>query len=318
MESENTPEGHKIFLTGMTCRSCERIVTRIIESEGAIAKDVDARAGTATIIADEDVFREVKDKLAERGYRIRKEGEDPGGGRGDFARVKDYVVSIIAGEEHVAVEARLLNYAVATSALLIGISIYAYGSFLNGLGGASAAATILLLVIGTAVMTAYSYLHMRSYRKSMSCMHGMMVGMTAGMMTGFMGGAIIGATNGMFVGSVAGVALGMAFGFTLGRYCGVMGAMEGIMAGLMSGTMGAMTSVMMLNDNLVAFLFLLMAVCGTTMAALSYMMSREAGPAPNPEESGGFPAFFLMSALISAAFLAVILIGPKGPSALIR
>jgi hypothetical protein len=168
------------------------------------------------------------------------------------------------------------------------------------------------------VMAAFSYYHMGSFRRYMSCMHGMMVGMTAGMMIGFMVGAIVGATNGMFIGSVAGVAVGIFFGFTLGRFCGVMGAMEGIMAGLMSGTMGAMTSVMMLNDHMMVFLYILLGICGLTVGALSYMMYREAGPAPDVAYSKGFGRFLMLSIYISAAMLIIMMFGPRGAITFIR
>jgi FtsH-binding integral membrane protein len=75
---------------------------------------------------------------------------------------------------------------------------------------------------------------------------------------------------------------------------------------------------MMLNDNLVAFLFILMAICGVSMAALSYMMNRESGPAPNPEYSAGFMKFFLSSALMGVFLLVVMIYGPKGAITFIR
>jgi len=300
-------------LTGMTCATCEKVISRVAEQSGACVKDVDSRNGTLKLVCDEKSLDPIKRKLAERGFKERREGELADSGRGDPDRVKDYIFSLLAGEPHVEVEAKLTNYAVASSAILIGLGIFSYGSLFKGFGSSSTTTALLLLVIASAVMTVFSYLHMSCYRKSVSCMHGMMIGMTIGMMGGFMTGALTGATNGMFIGSVVGMAFGIALGLGVGRFSGVMGAMEGVMAGLMSGTMGAMLSVMMINDNLMIFLYILTGVCAVIFGGLSYMMYREAGSAPNPEYSGDFKKFFAASALLSAMLLAIMMYGPKGP-----
>lgn len=309
---------HTLSLTGMTCTTCEKVISRVAAQGGACVKEVDSRTGTLTLICDANALEPIKQKLAQKGFKERKEGEPADSGRGDPDRVKDYILSLLAGETHVEVEAKLANYAVASSAILMGLGTFSYGSLLNGFGSSATAVSLLLLVIATAVMTVFTYYHMSCYRKSMSCMHGMMVGMTIGMIGGFMTGALAGATNGIFVGSVVGMFFGIALGVALGRFCGVMGAMEGIMAGLMSGTMGAMTSVMMINDNLVTFLYILAGVCAVILGGLSYMMYREAGSAPNPEYSGDFKRFFAASALISVMLMAIMMYGPKGPITFIR
>jgi copper chaperone CopZ len=319
-DSQTTGETkeRKLYLTGMTCVACEKLISRVVTQNGAKVGEVDAKHGTLTLVADDTALGRVKQKLAERGFKERKEDESPESGRGDMTRVKDYILSMLAGEPHVAVEAKLTNHAFASAVILMGLGILSYGSLLKGFGSSATTVSLLLLVIATSVMTIFSYYHMSCYRRSMSCMHGMMIGMTVGMMSGFMTGAIIGATNGIFIGSVVGVTVGIGFGFAVGRFCGVMGAMEGIMAGLMSGTMGAMTTVMMINDNMIAFMYLLMGVCGVSMASLSYMMSREAGPAPNPEYSAGFGRFFLASAMMSVLLLVIMLYGPRGAITFIR
>jgi hypothetical protein len=88
-----------------------------------------------------------------------------------------------------------------------------------------------------------------------------------------------------------------------------MGAMEGMMAGLMSGTMGAMTTVMMINDHVLAFMYMLSGICLVMVGGLSYMMFREAGPAPRAGFS--FARFATLSIALGAMMLAVMVYGPK-------
>jgi hypothetical protein len=314
MENDSAAQDEKkeytLSLTGMTCATCEKVISRVATQGGAYVKEVDSKDGTLKLICNENSLEPIKRKLAEKGFKERVEGEPADSGRGDPDRVKDYILSVLAGEPQVEIEAKLMNYAAASAAILIGLGIFS--NLLKGFGSPSTAVALLLLVVATAVMTVFSYLHMSCYRKSVPCMHGMMIGMTIGMMGGFLTGVLTGATNGMFVGSVVGMLFGIALGLGLGRFSGVMGAMEGVMAGLMSGTMGAMTSVMMLNDNLMAFLYILTGVCAVIFGGLSYMMYREAGSAPNPEYSGDFKRFFAASVLICTILIAIMIYGPKG------
>lgn len=129
--------------------------------------------------------------------------------------------------------------------------------------------TISVVFIGSAVW------HIKHYRHMFDCSLGMMVGMTTGMMAGFMIGAIIGATNGMFVGSVAGMIFGMGIGAWCIRTCRIMPILEGLMAGLMSGLMGAMTTVMMVSDNITFFMPLLIGSCLLITGGMSYMVYDE-------------------------------------------
>lgn len=153
---------------------------------------------------------------------------------------------------------------------------------------------------------------MMCYRKEISCTNGMMVGMTIGMIAGFMCGAIIGATNGMFFGAVVGVIIGMILGCNVGRCCGIMGALEGLMAGLMAGTMGAMLSVMLINDNLIAFMYFLFGCSAIILGGLSYMMYRESGPISNDQLGINFTGFLLASLLLTVVLVAIMFFGPKG------
>lgn len=111
----------------------------------------------------------------------------------------------------------------------------------------------------------------RAY-KGFACMSGMMIGMTCGMIAGFLPGFYVGATNGMFVGGMFGMVVGIIFGIWNGKCCGIMGIMEGVMAGFMGGWMGAMTSVMLLNDHLLAATVAISIVGWILMIMLNYMI----------------------------------------------
>ncbi len=298
---------HTLLLSGMSCGACEKVIERVAERNGAGVEEVDAGKGLVRLRCPEGSLGAIKEELAQRGFRETNADEE----RGDPRRLVAYIRSVVAAEPHVELENRLLNYSIASASLiLLGGSVF-YGSLLDALGSAVRAASMILFVMAAAVLTAYSYTHMSAYRKWMSCSNGMMVGMTTGMASGFMIGGILGATNGMFVGSVAGMAVGISLGLALGRYCGIMGAMEGVMAGLMSGTMGAMTTVMMLNDHVIAFMYILSAICVAIVGGLGYMMFREAGPAPRDGYRGGFAVFAYVAIALSAMMVLIMLFGPK-------
>ena len=302
----------KFELYGMSCGSCEKIVKKVAEENNAtvIALEISdsSNKATLTIACEEEKLEAIKQQLAEKGFSDKKGGE----ARGDPNRVKQYILALIANEPHVEIEAKLASYALGSLAALIILCGLGYAYFLQGTANAPAYAPLLFLVIASSVLTMFSYHHMGCYKNFMSCTNGMMVGMTMGMISGFMIGALLGATNGMFVGSTVGLVFGVALGGNLGRYSGVMGAMEGIMAGLMAGIMGAMTSVMLIRDNLVVFLYILFAVCTFMLGGLSYMMYREAGAAPKKEFSIKFSDFFSASAFIILILVGIMFHGPKG------
>ncbi|MDO8553384.1 MAG: hypothetical protein Q7S22_01140 [Candidatus Micrarchaeota archaeon] len=232
--------------------------------------------------------------------------------RGKFIGVKKYILSIVAGEPQVEVESKLLSYSIGSLAVLVIATSIAYVTILKGIVNIAAYLPLIFLAILTTVATLFSYNHIRCHRKSMLCMNGMMVGMTIGMMIGFMVGAIIGATNGMFLGSIAGMAVGIGLGLNTGRYSGIMGAMEGVMAGFMSGIMGAMTSIMMLRDNLVLFLYILFGIAIFLIGGLSYMLHREEGSAQKTEMQTNFLNFIAMCVLFSMILMAIMIYGPRG------
>jgi hypothetical protein len=304
----------ELRLAGMTCGSCEKLIERIAADEGASIMHINAKDGVATLLCREDRLDALKGRLAQKGFPER----EADGARGSPEGVKRYLLSLLAGEPHVEVESNLMKYAAGSLVVLLAVGAFGYGYLLKAFGSPVAAVSLFLLVVGGSVMVVFSYFHMACYRKNMSCSNGMMVGMTTGMIAGYITGALVAATNGMFVGSVVGLAFGVGIGLALGRHCGIMGALEGIMAGLMSGIMGAMTSIMLINDNLLAMLYILGGISITTLGGLSYMMHREAGPAPMAELGARFDNFFMASVLLSALLLLTMIYGPKGPITLIR
>jgi hypothetical protein len=208
----------------------------------------------------------------------------------------------------VYVESKLFNYGIGALILIILL----YGASYYFLLKDFAYVPILILMSVTAIITVFANEHIRHYT-SLTCMEGMMIGMTIGMMVGFMNGAIVGATNGMFVGSLFGMLSGAMLGFQAGRTVGIMGSMEGVMAGIMAGPMGAMTSVMMINDHLVEFLFILFGLCIIVFGGMSYMLNREAGPIEKEKFNSNFYRFCISATLIAIIFLGLMMYGPKGP-----
>lgn len=299
---------YELKLKGMSCGSCETLIERTITQNEGELSEIDANQGKVKLRCSESKIEEIKQKLAEKGF-MEKKSEDHE--RGKTERIFGYLSSIIQGKPQTAVESRLAEYVIGSSAVMMILAAIIFVMYPASLQSIRPYMPLLVLLYGGVVMVLFSYYHIKCYWRNMTCTNGMMIGMTVGMMSGFLAGALAGATNGMFIGSVIGMGLGIAPGLALGRHCGIMGAMEGMMAGIMAGTMGAMLSVMMLNDNLILFLYLLFGLCAVMIGSLSYMMHREAGETPVKEFKVKFINFFLVALIVTIFMLMIMMYGPK-------
>jgi copper chaperone CopZ len=294
----------KLKLNGTSCNSCEKIITKVVEENQGKLNSINIQTGETFVLINEDKIDQLKKQLFEKGFGQKTES------RGDFQGPVQYIKQIISGSKEA--EMTILKYTLGSAVLMF--------LFIATINLAIPSETVLfqrynqMIAIATisSLISVFAYTHMKCYKKDLSCTNGMMIGMTIGMVAGFLCGAIIGATNGMFIGSIFGVLIGASFGFETGRHCGIMGAMEGIMAGLMSGTMGAMLSVMMINDNLIPFLYFLIAACTIIVAGLSYMMNKEAGSRSKNEVELKFTTFLILNALLVFSMTAIMILGPKG------
>src|SRR3989338_4542711 len=300
---------YRLELSGMTCGACEKIIEKIVSRNGAAVNEIDANAGFVRITSEEHVLGRIKKELGDRGFK-EKGSEDTA--RGDPERVFAYIGSIVRMDKSVGAEATLINYAIAC-AIISGLAVaLAYFLFLKDLPNSIGYAPILLLSVFAAVTTTFSYNHAKCYSDGISCTNGMMVGMIIGMIPGFMIGAIAGATNGIFIGSIAGMLAGIVLGVKAGKCCGIMGALEGVMAGLMAGLMGAMLSVMALNDNLIAFLYIIFGISGATLFGMSYLLHREIGGREAAHVKTSIVKFVGTGLLLTILLVVLMFFGPKG------
>lgn len=295
----------------MQCGSCERIIGKVVERNGARLEAVDANAGYVEFYSEDSQLPAIKQQLAEKGFAERTgNGEEP---RGNPERIFKYVSSIVRAEKGAEAEAVLINHSIIAAMAAGTASAAMYWLLIAPRPNAGAYIPLLALSVFTAVATTFAYAHAKCYSEGISCTNGMMVGMVMGMIPGFMAGAIMGATNGMTVGSLAGMAFGIGLGIKAGKCCGAMGAMEGMMAGMMAGLMGAMTGVMALNDNLLLLLYAMFAVSGATLFGMSYLLNREMGQREALHVKTTALKFAYMAVLIVVLFVIMILYGPKGP-----
>ena len=227
------------------------------------------------------------------------------------SEIMAFVSNLLNGSGETALERKVLKMSLISLIALLCISSALY-IFVGSSLQISSRIPFLAYTLLSSVAIVASITHFRAHQREFSCMHGMMIGMTIGMAAGFLFGAIIGATNGMFVGSIFGMAVGMLTGAYCGKCCGIMGVMEGMMAGVMGGTMGAMLTVMMLNDNLLAFMALFFVACMAILASFAYMLY-EARQGRHEHKLATFGSFFFSSLLLAAIAIAIILYGPKGP-----
>ena len=308
-------------LHGMHCDSCGKIIERTVSRhDGAAVRNIDTINNRIVISCiSEEQLGEVREALLEKGYQTLAPGEEPKEGfeAGSIHRGIAFALSVIKGKEGFGTEHLLVEYSLDAIFVLLAAELALYFLIFSRISGFLAAyLPVLILTPFAVVALLFAYCHAHGFRKTTSCMCGMMSGMTFGMAAGFLLGAYAGATNGMFVGSLVGMAAGIGFGYFTGRSCGVMGVMEGIMGGLMAGTMGAMLSVMMIFDHLVPFLVILTIIEAVIMAAFSYMLWKEYGnmtPAMLRIDGTGFVILALAMDLV---LIVIYVFGPKAGTVL--
>jgi len=305
-------ENKTIYIGGMTCHSCERIVSKAVESIGGKVHKVDAKSGAAVVDYPEGTLESMKAAIASSGYELLdSEGRVPSAEPFE-QEIQVFFHRLVSGDKALLAERRLLAMSVMSLLLIAFVGFFAYLFALRNLPDFGSRFPYFAYGALSAVALTASIAHYHSHRKQFTCMEGMMIGMTIGMMGGFLFGAVIGATNGMFVGSVFGMAIGMITGAYCGKCCGIMGVMEGMMAGLMGGTMGAMLTVMLLGDHIALFMPILVVSCLALLAGLTYMIYVSAGK----REEGKlmpFSSFAAIAFALVAITAAVMFFGPKGP-----
>jgi len=294
----------KIAISGMTCESCEKLVTHAVEKAGASVKEISASKGYAVIDYEGDKSA-IEAAIENAGYSL---DELPPSTPLEH-QLSTFIGDFIAGKPATRNIRACFTYSVATFLILCAALYFIFGSP-NKYALYMIYSALSAVAVGGAIALA------RAYKSHFNCMEGMMVGMTVGMSAGFLFGAIVGATNGMFVGSVFGMLVGMALGYYVGKACGVMGAMEGLMAGVMGGTMGAMLTVMMQFDHLGEFMLLFVLSNLLVLAGLKYMIYYYAG---KRGEVKFMPPlnFFALALLLTALTVAVMLFAPHSASTIL-
>ena len=289
----------QIVLTGMSCESCNILISRIASKSEVRVKTFDPLTGAYWFeYESEEKLKSVLAKLEAMGYSSL-------GKPSQSRRMSSVAAAFLTGEY--PAEREMLVTAIIAFVLSAGLQLALY-SFLGMRGQFAKIIPFMLFLDASLSITALALWQFLSVRKSVPCTTGMMVGMTIGMVLGFLAGFSFGATNGMFVGSVIGMALGMALGAWAGSCCGVMGTLEGLMAGLMAGTMGAMLAVMLITDNLLAFAAILLATCIAITGGFAYMIFKEFGAV---ERVRGHEKVLLYVAMSSLALSAIAMLGPK-------
>lgn len=315
------------YVKGFECEACAKAISKIVAHfPGAALVHSEQATGKIIIECSENDVREIVKETAERGYYLSAEplknasaverlNAVQTGEKSAFALAGKFLGGIVNDHEGYALERYLLETTLLSFFLIIGVEIFVSIFLVGSSFDLSRYKWLFILSAIGIASVAYTAWHAIAYRRDFSCMGGMMVGMTIGMMGGFLTGALLAASNGMFVGAVVGMAIGMLVGAYTGYCCGIMGLLEGLMAGLMGGIMGAMTTIMLLNDHLLEFLFILFGACALVLGGLSYMIYKEAGGLGNEGKLPSGLTLVLLNVLAALLIVAVMVFVPKGPLA---
>jgi hypothetical protein len=294
-----------LFIKELNCESCEHVIRKIASRHSVEVEGVDFKKKTAKLNGEEHQIFNTADSLNEIGYAASFE-KVPEKGKG-MIRFMNFLSGSLAGKEDFKVQSKSLEVIVYSFIALLFLTTIV--STMNILPISKYLFYIYLSAFGTSLLLGTIW-HVSAYFDHFTHMNGMMVGMTLGMTTGFLAGAIIGATNGMFIGSVVGMVGGILVGAYWGNCCGVMGVLEGIMGGVMAGTMGAMLSVMLVLDNLDAFLGLLFISFAGILIGLNYLVYKETLGDEFKIPQIGKP--ILIAGLAHLILMLIIAYGPRG------
>jgi len=288
----------KIEIDGMTCESCERLITKAVAAAGGKVQQISASKGTAIIEYSEGEREKMDGAIESAGYSI----SGPVLQVALESQLATFASDFLAGKPVTKPMRDCFTYSVISFIVLLAAVFLLFSSDKYFLYFVYAVISAVAIAGGVALANAY--------KQHISCMEGMMLGMTIGMSAGFLFGAIIGATNGMFVGSMFGMLIGIVLGVCTGKSCGIMGAMEGLMAGVMGGTMGAMLTVMMQYDHLAEFLPIFVLANLLTLAGLKYMLYYYPGRRGTSKQVSAITLSGL-ALLLAVLTIAVILYAPR-------
>ena len=183
-------ENHKntISISGMTCGSCERLVSRAVESAGGHVHTIDAKTGLAEIEYPEGTFEKMKNAITSAGYSLDETGtlrvtESFG------QEFKSFTGKLFSGEKELWAERKILKMSLLSLLLLASLGFFLYLFIWHSLPSFASKIPFLAYAGLSAVAITASLSHYRSHKEQFTCMEGMMVGMTIGMMAGFLFGA---------------------------------------------------------------------------------------------------------------------------------
>jgi copper chaperone CopZ len=296
----------KIYIPDIECESCTKLLSKKFNSITGVNSFVFSK-DSAEIDYDNSVKKEALIKvIKENGFRASEEPFERKTLQERFRELKE-------NKKKNSIEISALKYAAASFFIIILIETIAYFGFFRTIPNFLSKYIWWLFYLNITISTLGASLwHFFAYKTKVTCMLGMMVGMAFGMQTGMMIGAVIGATNGFFIGAMTGMIIGVIAGILTGKCCGVMGIMQGMMAGIMGGTMGPMISLMMFSDNILLFMPFYMLINVAIMAGYIYMMFEEAVEGKDVKKAPlDFLTFVSASIIISAAFIVLMLYGPK-------
>lgn len=305
----------KFWIAGMTCDSCVKTLTRTVSSlKGVNTVSIDLKSSEANVTynPEQTTSDSIFSSISSKGYHPSRTAPFP---QPSF-NIR-HLSHIFTDKTRFQIERRVILMGVLTLAFLSFVEIASYYTFfftVPTFASHNYGIYLFYLVLSVS-LSGCALWHLRAYEKNVTCETGMMVGMTIGMLTGFLMGAIVGATNGMFIGSAYGLFVGMAIGAYSGRCCGIMGVMEGLMAGFMGGLMGAMTTFMLLNENVLLFFPIIFGASAIIFMGLTYLIYKNylqiMGQNPAQLKSYDFSFYLTFVFLLTIITSWIIVYGPR-------
>lgn len=300
----------KLYVPDIECESCVKLLDKKFKGVGGI-HEFTVNSDSVDIGYDENMLKaeDLVTAVEDLGFRASVRPFE----RKSFSeRWRDFRENRHKYEMPI----KASRFAIAAFLVIVFLQALAYIGFLKaipnfiGLYGW----WLLYLDLSVAALGA-SIWYLASHKGTVTCMTGMMIGMTVGMQTGMMLGAVMGGVNGFFIGAVIGMTLAVIAGTITGAVCGIMGAVQGMMTGIMAGTMGAMITVMMFSDHILAFMPYYMAINIVVLAGLVYLFFEEVveGKKAVKKQPIGLPTFLSVCIILTTALSAIMIYGPKSP-----
>ncbi|MEM3372687.1 MAG: hypothetical protein QXF76_00520 [Candidatus Anstonellales archaeon] len=291
---------YELKLNSIKCSACSAVISKLAQKYNAKILEIDDVNGRVKISANSDYdFHILKRELENKLYAE--------------ISIRDFIINSFLKKDGFEDEYyKLIEFLITILLMSIISSLF---MIFNLIPATQQNFIIFILLIYSVSFSNTVSNYLDKFHQKIDCNKAMMCGMTLSMTIGMIFGGLIAISNGLFYGSIIGTTLGLIYGIKHScRYA--MAHIESVIGAFMGGTMGAMLTIMLLYDNLFAFLIFMAIIHFLALTLLSYLLKKDlflSSENLNSDSAKINFKYILHSLIFFLIIILSILILPKGP-----